>query len=1053
MADDTTTTTTATVKPPTAEEIRLEEDLLKVKMQMAKTEEERRAVAEEVVQNEIKQLEILSKQAKLGENERMALLARAELLKQMLKDSKEMEQIQRNLMGHTDNLLTSMIGIEDRSQGFIGSLLAADDPFKAMGTSIANMLAPMNVLSYTLETIQEATMLMVWQTDEALASFNRVTGTAGAYNEQIVDSWRATNHLAVSMAESAEAASTLHMRVTAFRNMAPEVQSQMIATAATLTRLGISAQSGAMMMATMMESLDMTGTAAATAAEDLIDYALQIGMAPNEMVAGWDSAMPRLAAHGNDAIEIFKGMAAASRALQIDMGALMGVVGQFDTFEGAANAAGRLNAILGGDMLNSMEMLLATEEERVKMLLQSFEATGKNWEAMGKYERMAVASALGIDDMNEANQLFNTTLSEYERSLITNTSEQERLAAAEAAGISIKEKLKAIMDALAVAILPIVTGIRWFLDGILRLNEVMGGTLVPAFLVFAGILVIIGLAVKALIVLQSMYAGVQAASAAITGTSATANQALAVSQLEVAAATELTAGAVQALGVSLGAAAAESMGLLHLMVLAVISIAAAVASIAIAVTSMAAAFATALVVLYLIIDAFMKMPEAINPALMGLLKLGGIIAIFTGIFAALSPSAPLAAAAMITIGIGMLALAYPMIIFAGALAIFAVAMKTMGEALQEFAGLSMDTILSAAKSLIIFGTIMIAASLVLNIAALAVGPAIALLGLGLMVLGKGIQEFEDMTVTQMFGAAVSLLVFAMMMIALSPFMTLAGLLVGTSVVLLGLGLILLGKGIQEFEDMTVTQMFKVAGALLLFARLMIAIGVFIGMAALLVGPAVALLGAGLLVLAIGINRFADTSLETMAIAAASLMTFAVLMIGIGVFLSLAAVLLGPALIAIGLSLMMFAAVISSIATSIESIAVLSDVITSLAMADQAAEGVLLLAGALWQLNTAIRAMPDKKLIAVEQSMKQITETATAAGAGATATNAARTTGPVEAIANLTASLTGGGSEGKKAQTAPTNQAPREIKLIVNDRELGKIIDEHLEKKHNLVMSD
>ena len=48
------------------------------------------------------------------------------------------------------------------------------------------------------------------------------------------------------------------------------------------------------------------------------------------------------------------------------IGALMNVTKQFDTFEGAAQSAGKLNAILGGGVVNSMDASERYEEERVQ---------------------------------------------------------------------------------------------------------------------------------------------------------------------------------------------------------------------------------------------------------------------------------------------------------------------------------------------------------------------------------------------------------------------------------------------------------------------------------------------------------------------------------------------------------------------------------------------------------------------------------------------------------------------------------------------------------------
>ena len=99
-----------------------------------------------------------------------------------------------------------------------------------------------------------------------------------------------------------------------------------------------------------------------------------------------------------------------SKVTGIETGKLIDIVSQFDTFEGAATAAGRLNAMLGGAYLNSVELMRASEEERIIILRRSLEMSGKTFDAMNRQEKLAYASAAGISDLNDASKLFNSSL-------------------------------------------------------------------------------------------------------------------------------------------------------------------------------------------------------------------------------------------------------------------------------------------------------------------------------------------------------------------------------------------------------------------------------------------------------------------------------------------------------------------------------------------------------------------------------------------------------------------------------------------------------------------
>ena len=63
------------------------------------------------------------------------------------------------------------------------------------------------------------------------------------------------------------------------------------------------------------------------------------------------------------------------------MNSLMSVTKQFDTFEGAAQSAGKLNAILGGGVVNSMVFSMPQKKKESDYLFSQC-LSGKNFESL-----------------------------------------------------------------------------------------------------------------------------------------------------------------------------------------------------------------------------------------------------------------------------------------------------------------------------------------------------------------------------------------------------------------------------------------------------------------------------------------------------------------------------------------------------------------------------------------------------------------------------------------------------------------------------------------------
>ena len=164
------------------------------------------------------------------------------------------------------------------------------------------------------------------------------------------------------------------------------------------------------------------------------------------------------------------------------MGSEMCIRDRFDTFEGSAKAVGKLNALLGGPYLNSIDMLNASEDERLQMMKEGIEASGIIFSDLNKFEQKAIASAMGTDVDTLRKAL--TELSPYEEAQVLR---QEQLARKAGQARDILTKLTDAFNSLIVVNQPfidqLVTLVDQFSDWIQKnhdISKVLNKDVIPA---------------------------------------------------------------------------------------------------------------------------------------------------------------------------------------------------------------------------------------------------------------------------------------------------------------------------------------------------------------------------------------------------------------------------------------------------------------------------------------------------------------------------------------------------------------------------------------------
>ena len=372
--------------------------------------------------------------------------------------------------------IAGVFGVKKFEDTFFGQMSKMDsEKIQQITRETLNFFTATNIGYSMIEKVVESSIDLARSQENAISSFKRATGAGVEFNDLMIQSEISLRTFGVGMDDVANATAQLYENTSLFTEMSRESQEVLVENTAIMQQFGIE---GSKNLDILTKSLGMTAKQSAQTARDLVGLSKSIGLSAQTVLNDFGPAMTKLAAHGDEAVAVFKSMAAASKATGLEMNALLGIAEGFDTFEDAAQSVGKLNALLGGPYLNSIEMINANEEERIRMLLESIELSGRSFSELGKYEQKAIAAAAGISDMAEANELFNTSLDAYDLAQMRAKSaslSQKEFQEASKDLMTVFEKGQKIMEGFAVSLRPVLTFANYIADAFLSLQEATNG--------------------------------------------------------------------------------------------------------------------------------------------------------------------------------------------------------------------------------------------------------------------------------------------------------------------------------------------------------------------------------------------------------------------------------------------------------------------------------------------------------------------------------------------------------------------------------------------------
>lgn len=454
------------------ETLAMKEQELKAAEDLKFAEEELLALKQDILKLENDIINESIKRGELGAEEIKLALQTKKANEQTLKTYKEQTEEIEKQKGLQKEVLNTVASFGKGQQSFLDKLaeskVSAKDLGKALKEAAKNV--PQMLATKAFHAVQEQTLATAYQADNARASYVQMTGSLQASIGDINDLRAANQALTPTMGELYEISGALTTQMSSFSTSSKQGRDAMTEAALGAQRLGVNAGQAGQAMDIFRTQMAMSGAEAGQALEEMNRAAMGMKIPPGKLMADFVSTAPQLAAYGDKAKEVFMGLARQSKALGIEMGKLISFTEQFDTFEGASKAAGQLNAMLGGNFLDSMRLMTAeTKEQQIEMVRNAVIMSGKSFDAMSRHEKMYLANAAGISDYSEAVKMFSESQRASQKDVDSGMVSQERMREVQQKSISAMAKFTALGQSIAVAFEPFLSTLHFVADGIASL--------------------------------------------------------------------------------------------------------------------------------------------------------------------------------------------------------------------------------------------------------------------------------------------------------------------------------------------------------------------------------------------------------------------------------------------------------------------------------------------------------------------------------------------------------------------------------------------------------
>jgi len=384
----------------------------------------------------------------------------------------ELQALDAKKKGYADseNFAKRFMGITREPSSEFGKFLV--DPaarLEGLSAGLGETIDGMSILTSTVDKVVEATMALAIEQDAAVSSFRMATGATSDFDTDIVRLEHDLRTAGVTSAEAAEAVQNLYVNVSGFSQMAPEAREEMSKMVAVLAEVGVAAADSTKNIQIAIKGLGMSNTEATALQSELRSFAQGINVSTAQMAKDFATMGPQIAAMGDKGVAAFESLQVTMKETGLEMATVLKLVEQFDTFDGAGKQVGKLNALMGGPFLNTLELVSETDlGARMEKLRDGVMDAGVSFDSLSYYQKKAYASALGLNGEMELAMFLGNNMDQIIPEQKTGK-ELEELAKETAEFKDVMEELRQVGVSFALTMRPVVA----ILKGLFNIIQIL----------------------------------------------------------------------------------------------------------------------------------------------------------------------------------------------------------------------------------------------------------------------------------------------------------------------------------------------------------------------------------------------------------------------------------------------------------------------------------------------------------------------------------------------------------------------------------------------------
>lgn len=458
---------------------------------ITKLKAEKREMDENSLDASEKELAILEQQVKVrqaeltlarqkGEGEQDAIRYLEETVA-LHRQQLDLLEKQREVWSEVDDLsrdfaseINGMLGImENVNQNGFGQMLSLIEKSGGTINAINNAALKLSenlktriVLSLA-EKGEEMFLKFFHSLDEAGANLAKAIPQGREYQKMVNDITTGNQAAFLSFEQVSESVISLNTNFTEFSRLSDPEKMKLIRLSATLDKIGVSVD-------TLSENLDISTKALGMSTEEfenfqgeLFTLSKQLGTNMDTLNKRFKDVSGRLSQfEKTKAVKIFKEMNIVAKNLGIEFNKLFDITENFTTFEGAAEAAGSLNSVLGGNLINTIDLMNAALDNPIDVFKQfkvAIDKTGKSFDSMTPAMKRMIAETMKMD-VSEVERLMRMDMSQGIAEMENTAASIQEMEEAARKATPVIDKLINLGYKFAVAIEPVVDMVGSFVD-------------------------------------------------------------------------------------------------------------------------------------------------------------------------------------------------------------------------------------------------------------------------------------------------------------------------------------------------------------------------------------------------------------------------------------------------------------------------------------------------------------------------------------------------------------------------------------------------------------